>query len=579
MDAELKAAFVTGYERMAAWSDLLDDINLYPVPDADTGRNLRISMAPLKSPDHQNITQQLLLSATGNSGNIAGAFFAKFVSLETPNQLGKATKAGKEAAWQSLLNPQPGTMLSVLDALSAALDSHAEEMPSTAVPQVMENLKTAVLSTAEILPELKQANVVDAGALGMFIFFEGFLKRLFHQTNSFCSPKELFGSKIELSQCVNTAQEEAYCIDTVLQPLANLEETTKKIATLGDNVIAVSHGDQMKIHLHAADGKAAKQQIAAMGTMVRWDMERIDHRDANDNPAPLPDGNIHIVTDAAGSLTRSSARALNVTLLESYVVLEDRSIPETLVPRDQLYAALRNGNKVTTAQASNFERHQYYESLVNRYDKVVYLCVGSVYTGNFRVANQWAATHPAGQAMTVIDTTAASGRLGLIAHHIAQFAASGKQLKDVIQQTEAVVSSCEEIIFLDQLKYLAAGGRISKAKGFFGDLFHVKPVISPTAQGAEKIGAVKNKEDQIAFALKHLGAHLHPEAPVKIMLQYTDNQDWVLSQVKPQIESLLPLSTTIIQPMSLTSGVHMGPGTWGVAFLPQPDTISGTETP
>jgi DegV family protein with EDD domain len=579
MDAELKTAFVTGYERMAAWSDLLDDINLYPVPDADTGRNLRISMAPLKRPDHQNITQQLLLSATGNSGNIAGAFFAKFVSLETPNQLGKAAKAGKEAAWQSLLDPQPGTMLSVLDALSAALDSHAEEMPSTAVPQVMENLKTAVLSTAEILPELKQANVVDAGALGMFIFFEGFLKRLFHQTNSFCSPKELFGSRIELSQVVNTAQEEAYCIDTVLQPLSNLEETTRKIADLGENVITMSDGDQMKIHLHAPDGEAAKQQIAAMGTMVRWNMEKIEPRNANYNPAPLPDGKVHIVTDAAGSLTRSSARALNVTLLESYVVFEDRSIPETLVPRDQLYAALRNGNKVTTAQASNFERHQYYESLVNRYHKVVYLCVGSMYTGNFGVARQWAATHPAGQAMTVIDTTAASGRLGLIAHHIAQFAASGKQLKDVIQQTEAVVSSCEEIIFLDQLKYLAAGGRISKAKGFFGDLFHVKPVISPTAQGAEKIGAVKNKEDQIAFALKHLGAHLHPEAPVKIMLQYTDNQDWVLSQAKSQIESLLPLSTTIIQPMSLTSGVHMGPGTWGVAFLPQPDTISGTETP
>ena len=78
METRLKTAAIVGYERVAAWSDLLDDINVYPVPDADTGRNLKISLAPIIkiANDHKGIGPQLLRAATGNSGNIAAAFFA-----------------------------------------------------------------------------------------------------------------------------------------------------------------------------------------------------------------------------------------------------------------------------------------------------------------------------------------------------------------------------------------------------------------------------------------------------------------------------------------------------------------------
>ena len=77
MDLPLSTAFSAGYERLAAWADLLDQINVYPVADADTGRNLMISLAPLRQMenDHQTTANQLLMAATGNSGNIANCFF------------------------------------------------------------------------------------------------------------------------------------------------------------------------------------------------------------------------------------------------------------------------------------------------------------------------------------------------------------------------------------------------------------------------------------------------------------------------------------------------------------------------
>ena len=87
MIPDIKDAFVLGVERVAAWSDVLDDINVFPVADGDTGRNLIISLTPLRylEKDQGNIIHKLLLSARGNSGNIAARFFSGFLTADRPN--------------------------------------------------------------------------------------------------------------------------------------------------------------------------------------------------------------------------------------------------------------------------------------------------------------------------------------------------------------------------------------------------------------------------------------------------------------------------------------------------------------
>ena len=567
MHDDLKAAFAAGYERMAAWSDLLDEINLYPVADADTGRNLRISLAPLKTPELKASAEMLLLSATGNSGNIAGAFFSEFTAVDTPENLCSAAHAGRDAAWRSLLDPKPGTMLSVFDALATALGSWPVEPSGEALSPIMEALKNAVMSTAEILPELKQAGVVDAGALGMFILFEGFFHHLADRKDSFPSLQDLFGDRLRISGAPAVPSGDDYCIDAVIRPSGSGEETARRVSGIGDHVVAVSSGTHMKVHFHASNAVTAREALSALGALVRFDLEKIEGL----TPGTIqPDHNgraVHLVTDAAGSLTRKTARGLGITLLESYILMDDRSIPETLVSPDTLYEAMRNGTKVTTAQASSFERSQCYESLVSRHDRVLYLCVGSAYTGNLQFASGWAAKHPLGSHMTLIDSGAASGKLGLLAHHAVRYAASGKDLPDLVKYIRNILPVCDEIIFPDQLKYLVAGGRLSKTRGFFGDLLSLKPVIRPTPRGIQKLGMVKSRDAQIEFALDYLGKHVGGTAS-EILIEYTDNREWILYQAKPRIAALLPAARIILQPMSLTSGVHLGPGAWGVAFLP-----------
>lgn len=568
MDENLNTAFSKGYERMAAWSDLLDDINLYPVPDADTGSNLKISLVPLKAAKSHDLSTHLLMSATGNSGNIAGAFFSKFTQIETMAGIPDAAVTGKDAAWGALQDPQPGTMLTVFSALANALQSNGMESVFAAPDPIIEQMKVSVQSTAGLLAELRRADVVDSGALAMFLFFEGFLKSLANQSDLLSNPYALFGDKIKISGPIETADENGYCIDTVIIPSSDVKTTVEELTAMGEHVVAVSDGQKLKVHLHAPDASSAQKNISDIGDVIDWKSEKIDTRSPRENNRLTDSQTVHIVTDAAGSLTQDMARQLGITLLDSYIILNGQHRPESMVSSHELYDALSRGGKVTTAQASIFERHQHYEYLTQRFSNLLYLCVGSIYTGNYDIAGQWTAQNSDRRCMTVFDTGAASGRLGLIATNVARYAEAGNDLTQVMQYAQDISPKCDELVFLDQLKYLAASGRISKSSGFLGDLLKIKPIIRPGSRGAQKIGVAKKESQQDEFLLNHLDKSLERDAQVEILLQYTNNQDRVISHILPMIQERFPLASISVRPMSLTSGVHMGPGTWAAAYLP-----------
>jgi hypothetical protein len=290
---------------------------------------------------------------------------------------------------------------------------------------------------------------------------------------------------------------------------------------------------------------------------------QVENRSPSDTPRV-----IHIVTDAAGSVTREDAARLGMTLLDSYIVVGDKSLPETLFPPEELYALMRSGAKVTTAQASVFERHQRCQSILSRYGQALYLCVGSVYTGNYEVVAAWKERNDPENRLAVIDTGLASGRLGIAALATARYAIQADDAEKVIRFAETAVRMSQEYIFLDRLQYLVAGGRLSKTKGFLGDLFHMKPVISPTAEGAVKAGTVRDKDEQLKFALEKLEKGLGQDTRPLVMIEYSDNRQWVENNVLGEIKSRYASAEIILQPLSLTSGAHMGPGTWAVAFLP-----------
>lgn len=565
MSESIKQALVLGAERVAAWADLLDSINIFPVADGDTGRNLKISLAPLREPavDPDRTIHRLLLNARGNSGNIAARFFSGFLPAAPRAGLSEAARIGREQAWQAVHDPKPGTMLTLFDALAESLGdaSYSPDDPSP----VIGRLEKAVRSTTELLPKLKEAGVVDSGALGMFIFFEGFFRSLAGETRDFLPVTDIFGDRLSVAPSFQKEQEDGYCIDITLDAGKEHEAAARDLAGLGESVVVIPGEEYLKVHLHAANAVEVRKRLESMGNIIRWSDDDLAEqvREFGQSAACGP---MHIMTDAAGSVTRDDARRLGFTLLDSYITIGDIAAPETCVNQAELYAAMRRGEKASTSQASEFERSEIYRSVTGRHDRVLYICVGSVYTGNFEVASRWRKANDPEGHLTVIDTGAASGRLGAIVIATARFAARAKSAGEVVAFSKRAIEDCREYIFIDNLKFLAAGGRISKTKAFFGAMLNMKPIVTPTDEGVIKAGVAKNFDDQLAFALARLAGEAGPKP--FILLQYTDNRSMVEERVMPEIASRHPGAEIRLGPLSLTTGVHTGPGTWSLAFLP-----------
>lgn len=575
--SRLDRAFAAGAQRVAAWEELLDRINVFPVTDFDTGRNLVISLSPLLrlEEDRPAAIKNLLLYSRGNSGIIASRFLSEALKAQTVEELGGAFRRGRESAWKSIADPRPGTMLTVFDALEEALEA-GPLAESASVDRILDRLEGAVLATPEYLPRLKQAGVVDSGALGMFIFFEGFFRSIEGGAAAAFRPiTSVFNRHLNISPAYHDDSTADFCISAVFEKGSGPGNISAELAALGDSIVVLDESDFVKVHFHTGDEEGARKKIASLGRVLEWSADDIAAQKESgreSGPAGGAAPAVHVMTDAAGSLTRDLARRSGITLLNSYITYGGRSLPETHVDPADLYRAMRAGVRASTSQASVLERNQYYESSVELHGKVLYLCVGSVYTGNYEAAMAWKKENDAGDNFIIVDTGAASGRLAVMALSCARSLQGSPDLKTFLDFAGWAVNNSSELIFIDKLQYLAAGGRLSKTGAFFGDLIHMKPVISPFPDGARKVGAVRSLGDQVKLAVEKAGEarERSKSGRLLVMLEYTDNAKWVEQELKPRFEKELPGSEIIVLPISLTTGVHVGPGAWGIAW--QPDT-------
>jgi uncharacterized protein len=576
--SRLDRAFAAGAERVSAWAELLDRINVFPVTDYDTGRNLVISLSPLLRLDSERpaMIKNLLLYSRGNSGIIASRFISEALKARSIEELGGAFRRGRESAWKSIADPRPGTMLSIFDALVEILEASPLDSGNGNIDRILDRLERAVQETPEYLPKLKQAGVVDSGALGMFIYLEGFFRSLEGNGGKAFRPiTSIFNRHITISSAYEDDSKADYCVSAVFEKSARSGKISRELSSLGDSIIILEDGenDFVKVHFHTDNEVNARRKVESLGRVLEWNTDDIAAQKENwqrSGPAGGTDGTIHILTDAAGSLTRDLAGKFGITLLNSYITYGNRCLPETHVEPSDLYRAMRNEVRASTSQASVFERSQYYQSALELYGKALYLCVGSVYTGNYDAAQAWKNENDQGDDFIVIDTGAASGRLAIMALSCARFLQGSPDMETLLEFARWTVEGSSELIFIDKLQYLAAGGRLSKTGAFFGDLINMKPVISPFPDGARKVGAVRSQSDQVKFALDKISeAKLEAgSGKLYLMLEYTDNAQWLEQELKPRVEKELPGSEIILQPMSLTTGVHVGPGAWGIAWQP-----------
>ena len=286
IDGELYSQLITaGAANLSIHEEEVNNLNVFPIPDGDTGSNMLLTMNGGKnaiiqeaniSKAAQVIASGMLLGARGNSGVILSQFFdgisAGFADLATADvaQFGIACREGVKHAYEAVMTPVEGTILTVVkDATEYACSIKADSILDF-IENFIAEAKLSLERTPNLLPVLKKAGVVDSGGAGLIYIMEGMKQFLKGETISTANKEDLsksqhggnFGSQakgIDLNKFTSDSiLEFGYCTELLLR-LQNAKcdvenfsvETIKEyLGSIGDSIVAFKTGSIIKIHVH-----------------------------------------------------------------------------------------------------------------------------------------------------------------------------------------------------------------------------------------------------------------------------------------------------------------------------------------
>ncbi len=294
----------------------VDALNIFPVPDGDTGTNMSMTIGAAEKemavlPDDCTIgdasarcASALLRGARGNSGVILSLIFRGFSKgfkgLETADSkaVANAFELGVKAAYKAVMKPTEGTILTVIRKASEAATKAAEteENPLEVSFEALKAAKEALAQTPELLPVLKQAGVVDAGGSGLVLIFEGI--QSVWANGVIVQPIE--GSGVEpvsvpSKSTVANASDDikfGYCSEFLIEKASGAKEKDPLklrafLESIGDCVVVVDDNDIIKVHVHSNEPGNVIQAALKYGQLIniKIDNMRYQHRNANEGVA------------------------------------------------------------------------------------------------------------------------------------------------------------------------------------------------------------------------------------------------------------------------------------------------------
>lgn len=498
----LHRGFLAGARNIHARQEALNSMNVFPVPDGDTGTNLAATVQSVSegtvisrsvSDTSASMADAALLGARGNSGLIFAQFIYGF-SQESGGKddmdaraFGKAVSAAIPYAREALSNPVEGTILTVMQDWASEVERMTRRSNDFAnlFPGSLDVARRSLSETPLKLAVLARAGVVDAGAQGFVDFLEGVAS--FLESGDLRNFDEQPGVP-DISHIHDDFHDEdpayRFCTEALLSgERLNIAEIRKEMKPFGDSLIVGGHGTKVRVHIHTDTPDRlffALRKHGALKQQKADDMKRqMDvcrhrlHRVAllTDSTCDLPadfmdDNQIHVVP-------------LRLAFGESVFI--DR----VTISSDQFYTLLEESQvkpKSSQPTIADFERN--YRFLLEHYDSVVSIHISSKLSGTWNASR--AAAEKVGGKITVIDSKTTSAPLGLLVMRAAMALNDGKSHEEVVSQINGGIPGARVFVSLRTLKYMVRGGRLSPVKGFLAEMLNFKPIITVDDEGAAK---------------------------------------------------------------------------------------------
>lgn len=355
---ELINMISVGAKRLEDQAEFVNSLNVFPVPDGDTGTNMSLSFssgyelvktnsAPAVGEVAQDLAKGLLMGARGNSGVILSQLFRGFAKgceakeVLSGQDLAEAFNHGVETAYQAVMKPVEGTILTVAREAAEAGMAAAKQQddPIYVMEEVHKGAEEALIKTPELLPVLKEVGVVDSGGQGLFIIYTGFLEalkgekielddklgmsqadvtELAHQENYFKTSHAVSNEDITYGYCTEIMVKLGEG-ETVTDSF-DYETFRNFLNDLGDSLLVVNDEEVVKVHVHTEHPGQVLEYGQKFGSLIKIKVDnmRLQHDTILEGKAQAqapakPKEKIAVIAVAAGQGIQDMFQSLGVS--------------------------------------------------------------------------------------------------------------------------------------------------------------------------------------------------------------------------------------------------------------------------
>ncbi|MFC4322345.1 DegV family protein [Litchfieldia salsa] len=282
--------------------------------------------------------------------------------------------------------------------------------------------------------------------------------------------------------------------------------------------------------------------------------------------------NVKILADSASDLPLDFFKNSNVTLFPLGVHLDGQDFLDLVsINPGEVYAKMRNGAAPKTTQVSPHFFKEEFQKLASNKQSGIYIAFSSELSGTYQTAlmmKQEVLDEYPDFDLTIIDTKCASLGLGLVVQAAAELATKGASKEEIINVVKDKATHMEHIFTVDDLEYLARGGRVTKTAAFVGSLLNIKPILN-VENGKliplEKIRGKKKVIKRILDIIEERGTNLEDQT---IAISHGDDFE-TANEYKRLIEEKFGCKSVFTNMIGASVGSHAGPGTIAIFFLNQ----------
>jgi fatty acid kinase/fatty acid kinase fatty acid binding subunit len=585
----------------------LNDLNVYPVPDGDTGSNLADTARELAaglelaSPDGTSgvavaAKRAVLMGASGNSGAILSQIVGGFVdAIASAPELDAATlasalRAASDAAYRPVQLPIEGTMLTVIRVMAETAEANPQDDLEALIDRVLDAGAECVTRTQSMLAVLREAGVVDAGAAGLVEFCRGAVAGA--RGEQIHAPIESIARPLSIEAVHQEESRFRYCTSFLVEgDEIDRERLERQLRQLGDCLLVVGEAPMCRVHVHTDDPGAALSRAVEMGAIDRVSIanmqEQTRQREERLTAAPalvaLPGGragedaqltaeNTAIVLDSTADVPHPEDEHPNWRMVPLIVRFGEEQFEDWAgIAPGELYRRLRAGGPhPRTAAPAPGSYLRTFEQLAG-YAHVIVLPVSSKVSGSLQAA-QIAADDPgSGGRVTVLDGHSVSVGTWMLAEGVQRMLQEGTTLADVTAWVESARERLRIVIYVPTLEYLRRGGRISRARELSGNAIGIRPILTLRDGELALYRRVRGGRRRALRAFEgFLAEHAPPGRTVRVGVAHGDDPAGADAVVQ-MVRAARPDATVErVCEIGAVVGTHGGPGTLGMMVLAEP---------